>query len=71
MELPVWSSTFVAPTTSPMRLFVYVLLSVIVSTLKMAVMAFRSIHGLPPSYLQLFVPYQLDVLGCAQHNRIV
>jgi hypothetical protein len=32
--------------------------------LKMAVMTFRCIHGLPPSYI-----IRLDVLGCARHHR--
>jgi hypothetical protein len=45
-------SAFVAPTTSPIRLFVYT------GYVLLTVMTFRSIHGLPPSYLRGFVPYQ-------------
>jgi Reverse transcriptase (RNA-dependent DNA polymerase) len=38
---------------------------------KMAVMAFRSIHGLPPSYCMGSFRIRLDVLGCARHHRSV
>jgi hypothetical protein len=40
---------------------------------KMAVMAFRSIHGLPPSYLHGFVPYQAERPGLrsASSQRLI
>jgi hypothetical protein len=72
MQLPVWSSTFVAPTTSPTRLFVYtgcVLLSVSVSR-------WRSWPFVPSTayrhltYMGSF-RIRLDVLGCARHHRSV
>jgi hypothetical protein len=72
MQLPVWFSTFVAPTTSPMRLFVitgYMLLSVSFSRRRswpfVSSMAYRHLTCMGSFRIRL------DVLGCARlHSSI-
>jgi hypothetical protein len=60
IQLPVWSSTFVAPTTSLTRLHVF-MGSVSLTTPSVSVSRWRhgfsfNLYGLPPSYLHGFVP---------------